>query len=90
MEFHIGTEHYYISMSPWSAFMTLLLVVVILLSIGGMILARHTWICHNCGKRFKKKWWQLMISVHMNGKRLMTCPHCKERDMCSTAEKEGP
>lgn len=83
MEFHLGTEHYYVPMSPRLALVITLLFILITLFIVAIVLSRHTWICHNCGKRFKKKWWNcIMSSAHLHGKRFMKCPYCKKYDMC--------
>lgn len=48
-------------------------------------LASHRFICPMCGKRFRVKWFRLLLvrwQVETTDKAPLTCPACKTRDFC--------
>ena len=56
--------------------------VALIAVLGYFILMNTTFICPYCGTEFKPKWYQLSVSVHMNGKRLAKCPFCQRQSFC--------
>ena len=56
--------------------------VVLIAVFAYFILMNMTFICPYCGTEFKPKWYQLSVSVHMNGKRLAKCPSCERQSFC--------
>ena len=83
MTFNWFDEHYYIPMPLWMAVIITVLFILVVCAIGGSVLAKNTYACPNCGHLFKKKWYQMMLSLHINDNRWLKCPSCKKKDWCS-------
>ncbi len=48
-------------------------------------LASHRFVCPTCGERFRVKWFRLLFvrwQVETTDKATLTCPACKNRDVC--------
>ena len=40
------------------------------------------YLCTKCGGKFHPKWYQAMLSLHINSDRYFKCPHCGKRSFC--------
>lgn len=50
--------------------------------IAGWAISRNTYICPHCGKKFRPKITQTMLSLHVGTDRYFKCPECGRRSFC--------
>lgn len=65
---------------PWYV---IAIPIAIIAVVGYFILMNTTFICPDCGEKFKPKWYQLSVCVHMGRKRLAKCPRCGRFGYCN-------
>lgn len=56
--------------------------LVAILVVSYVILMRIVLVCPSCGEKFRPKWYQLSVCMHMGRRRLAKCPHCGKRNFC--------
>ena len=78
-------ESYNVPISWWLTVIITLGFILIVCAIGGKLLSKNIYVCPNCGHQFKKKWYKLMLSIHINDERYLKCPECKKASLCSKA-----
>ena len=51
--------------------------------IAGIVLSKNTYVCPECGERFRPKWWRAVFSpLHDGSDRVLKCPHCGHKGFC--------
>ena len=68
---------------PWYNVLLFIIVpcIIVFLIVYKAILSK-TYVCRHCGAQFSPKWYQLSVSVHFMGERLIKCPKCNKRSFC--------
>lgn len=61
---------------PWYA---VAIPVAVIFAVAYLILMNTTFVCPDCHTEFKPKWYQLSVTVHFMGKRLVKCPRCGKK-----------
>lgn len=64
-----------------------ILVIIAFLIFINLFQSTHIFVCGNCGKEFKPKWFQLFGTIHVVDEHLIVCPHCKVKNMCKDTGK---
>ncbi len=59
--------------------------IIILFIVIYIALISQSYVCPHCKQSFKPKFYDFSVIIHINGKRLLRCPHCEEKGFC---EKE--
>ena len=79
-EVHVGNNRadvkWYVIAIPVTVF------VVACVVIAGIVLSKNTYVCPECGERFRPKWWRAMFSLHDGSDRVLKCPHCGHKGFC--------
>ena len=79
-EVHVGNERtdvkWYVIAVPTIIFAAACFVT------AGVVLSENTYVCPECGKRFRPKWWRAMFSLRINSDRVLKCPHCGHKGFC--------
>lgn len=72
----------------WTVAIPVTVITVTVILLAGKIISSKKYICPECGKSFHPKWWQAMLSLHINSDRLFKCPHCGKRSFCSPSREK--
>ena len=66
----------------WLIAIPVALLVIAVLMIGKITFSEKTYICPECKKTFRPKWWKALFAIHMNSDRVLKCPHCGRKGFC--------
>ena len=81
-EAHVGNDRFdvkwYVIAIPATVFGAACFVIAC------VVLSENTYVCPECGKRFRPKWWRAMFSLHYGSDpdRVLKCPHCGHQGFC--------
>ena len=64
---------------PWYVIAPILAVICV---VSYFILMNFTFVCPDCQNEFKPKPYELSVTLHHMGKRLVKCPKCGRRGFC--------
>jgi len=81
---HFGNHHYNV---PWQiiAIPVLLICAVICIAAHRSIISK-TYVCPDCGTKFRPGWYNISSWIHLNGERVLKCPHCRRKGFCRPAD----
>jgi len=79
-EVHFGDQKYEVE---WYVIaIPTVLIIISATAIAGAVLSKNTYICPECGHKFRPKWWQAALSLHVNSDRVFKCPNCGHKGFC--------
>ena len=65
--------------APWYVIAIVIAVIAVIVYVP---IISSTYVCPKCNTEIKPKWYQLSVCIHMNGERLVKCPHCGRKGFC--------
>ena len=75
---------------PWWAVVLISIAIVVPILIAGAIyVCRDDYECGKCGKTFRPRWQQAIMSVHIGSDRKFKCPHCGKKSLCRKVGGKG-
>ncbi|MBQ7670134.1 MAG: hypothetical protein IJS45_05375 [Clostridia bacterium] len=86
-EVHFFTKTY--DMPWWAVVLITVAIVVPILIAGAVFVCRSDYECGKCGKTFRPKWQQAIMSIHIGSDRRFRCPHCGKKSMCRKVDGKG-
>ena len=72
----------------WVIFIPVAILTVVILAIGKITLSKKTYICPECQKEIRPKWWQAFFAIHVDSDRVLKCPNCGRRGFCKVYKDE--
>ena len=66
----------------WVILIPVLIYTAVIFVIAGKLIASHEYICPECNKKFRPKWWKCVLTFHLNDDLVLKCPHCGRKGFC--------
>jgi DNA-directed RNA polymerase subunit RPC12/RpoP len=72
----------------WVIFIPVSAILIGVWGIGGLLIAKKSYICPECKNTFHPRWWKTAFSIHIGSDRVLTCPNCGRRGFCKVNNYE--